>query len=68
MNELIALYALNFVIENTTDAKDKVFSVLSREDVELFADWAESTEDSGTDILDAILEIIVNKVNELKGI
>lgn len=68
MNELIALYALNFVLENTIDARDKVLSLLSGEDIELFANWAESTEDSGTDILDSILEIIVNKVNELKGI
>jgi hypothetical protein len=68
MNELIAMYALNYTVDNTVDGRDKVLSVLTNEDIQLFADWVEKLEEDGEDIIDAILKIIVNKVNELKGI
>ena len=67
MNELIAMYALNYVIEKTTDGRSKALSLLTDADIELFADWAEKQTDTEEDIFNSVLEIIVNKVKELKG-
>ena len=67
MNELIAMYALIYTVDNIVDGRDKVISVLTSEDIQLFADWAEKQTGTGEDIFNSVLEIIVNKVKELKG-
>lgn len=68
MKEMIALYAINYIMDHTEDGRERVQSALSSEDIIMFANWADQYSLEGEAHLNAVLEIIVNKVNELKGI
>lgn len=66
MNELIAMYALSFVLESTEDGQERARELLTDEEIDLFAQWSESQTISGDDIFEAIISVIKKKVVEIK--
>ena len=66
MNELIAMYALGFVLESTEDGRERAIELLTDEEIDLFAQWSESQTISGDDIFEAFISVIKKKVVEIK--